>query len=108
MKHLRLLMLLMVCLASRGQDPTGTLEGLISDPSGAAVTNAEVTARNPQTGFAATQRSERDGSFHFSNLRVGVYELRVNADGFARFTASDVRVDINRTVRFPVSLTIES
>ena len=107
MKPLRFLLLLMVCLA-RGQNPTGTLEGQISDPSGAAVAQAQVTARNPQTGFAATETSERDGSFHFSNLPVGSYELRVSAEGFARFTASDVRVDIDRTVRFPIRLIIES
>ncbi|HUJ23586.1 MAG TPA: carboxypeptidase regulatory-like domain-containing protein [Bryobacteraceae bacterium] len=106
MKHFRLILLTALCLAARAQDPTGTLEGQIADPSGAAVTKADVSAQNAQTGFAATQRSASDGSFHFSYLPVGDYELRVSAQGFAAFTASAVRVDINRTVRLPVRLDV--
>ena len=107
MKQLSLLVLLFVCASARAQDPTGTLEGQILDPSDAAVTQAVVAARNSQTGFSATQHSGMDGSFHFSSLPVGDYELRVSAQGFAAFGAAPIRIDINRTVRVPVKLEVE-
>ena len=107
MRQLSLLALLFVCLSARAQDPTGTLEGQILDPSDAAVTQATVAARNSQTGFTATQHSVIDGSFHFGSLPVGDYELRVSAKGFAAFSVSPIRIDINRTVRVPVKLAVE-
>jgi hypothetical protein len=48
-----------------------------------------------------------DGSFRFSSLPVGDYELRVSAKGFAPFSVSAIRIDINRTVRVPVKLEVE-
>jgi outer membrane receptor protein involved in Fe transport len=97
-----------VCLSwhLQAQDPVGVLEGHVRDSSGGAVSAAEVTASNPQTGFSAKQRSADDGSFHFSSLPVGEYDLHVGADGFAAFTASAIRIDIDRTVRVPVKLEV--
>src|SRR5438309_1770847 len=46
------------------QDPTGTLEGRITDPSAARVPGAEVIAANSQTGLSARLLSSYDGSFH--------------------------------------------
>src|SRR5215471_2796936 len=86
------------------QDPVGVLEGMVNDPSGAAVPGAEVTVRNPHKGLSTTQRTASDGMFGFASLPVGDYDLRVNADGFAAFTVSSIRVDIGRTVRIPVKL----
>jgi hypothetical protein len=88
------------------QDPTGTIEGQIEDPSGGSVEGAQVKACNTQTGFCAMQDSAAGGSYHFSYLPVGIYELRVAANGFAPFTASGIHVDIGRTLRFPVSLAL--
>src|SRR5215471_10423486 len=78
--------LLFVSLAL-SQDPTGVLQGQIKDPSGARVPKARVAVRNATTGFSANQDSEQDGSFRFSYLPVGEYELQVSAVGFAEFKA---------------------
>jgi len=101
-------LLSLVCLSwsLHAQDPVGVLEGQINDPSGATVSAAEVTVSNPQTGFTAKQHSANDGVFHFASLPVGQYDLRVNAEGFAAFTASSIRIDIGRTVRIPVKLVV--
>ena len=106
MKVLFFVSLLSVCPWALAQDPTGVLEGQILDPSSAAVHQASVTAQNAQTGFKATQRSAPDGGFHFSSLPVGDYELRIAADGFTPYTAAQIHVDINRTVRLSVKLEI--
>ncbi len=88
------------------QDPTGVLEGRVADPSGATVPRAGVTAQNQATGFVASQTTTQAGTFHFSYLPVGIYNLRVNAPGFSDFEATGIRIDVDRVVSFPVSLQI--
>jgi hypothetical protein len=105
---MRKLALLGVCLCSLvgAQDPTGVLEGQVTDASAGRISNAEVTVRNSQTGVAMSIRTSPLGDFHFSNLPVGEYSLRVVAPGFTPFSASSIRVDIERVVNFPVSLEV--
>lgn len=106
------LRILLVCVPlalapfSLAQDPTGVLQGQISDPSAATVPNAKVTARNISTGFTASQQSSQSGEFHFSYLPVGEYDLVVSSAGFADFEAKDIRIDVDRVVSFPVRLEI--
>ncbi len=97
---------LLIASAAFCQDPTGTLEGRIVDPSGSFIPQADVTVTNPATGFTAHQPSSTSGAFRFSYLPVGSYRLLVNANGFAPFQASDIRIDVDRVVNFPVNLSI--
>src|SRR5580658_7523037 len=92
--------LLYVCLCAlvRAQAPIGTLEGQITDPAAALVSNAEVSVHNAQTGLTRTVHSSHQGSFHFSDLPIGVYLLEVNAQGFAPYSASSIRLDIGQVV----------
>lgn len=93
------------CASVRAQEPVGTLEGQITDPSSAIVSGAEVSAHNTQTGFTRTARSSSQGSYHFSNLPVGEYSLSVNANGFAAFTTT-LHVDIGQVVTYPIALQV--
>jgi hypothetical protein len=99
-----LLLCASLCAIASAQDPTGTLEGRITDPSSALVLGADVNVTNPQTGLTRTVKSSGDGAFHFSNLPVGEYTLTVNAAGFAPFSASSIRLDIGQIVTYPVAL----
>ncbi|MDQ2773850.1 MAG: carboxypeptidase regulatory-like domain-containing protein [Acidobacteriota bacterium] len=88
------------------QDPTGVLEGQVTDPSSARVPRARIAAENLSTGFIANQESARDGSFRFSYLPVGEYDLHVGGAGFADYDAHGIRIDVGRVVDFNVPLTI--
>src|SRR2546421_11073244 len=90
------------------QDPTGVIQGQITDPSGASVPNAEISARNTHTGFVAAQHSARDGAFHLSYLPVGEYDLHVSAQGVASYDFFGIRVDVNCFISLPFSLQIGS
>ncbi len=104
---LRRLKILLFCAPMvLAQDPTGRLQGQITDPSGASVPGASVTVRNSATGFVAREQTERDGAFYFSFLPVGEYALRVSAPGFAAYDAPHIRVDVDRTINLPVELRI--
>src|SRR5665213_2216110 len=65
------------------QEVTAQIVGSITDPSGAIVENAEVTATNLETAYSATVYSGADGAFRFLKLAVGTYEVSVGKDGFA-------------------------
>ncbi len=99
---------LIVAAPLMAQDPTGILEGQVTDPSAAIVQNAKVVAQNQATGFQATQFTSRNGSFHFSYLPVGDYSLHVTSPGFSEFEISRVVIDIDRVVNIPVRLDIRS
>src|SRR3954470_16315040 len=108
LRFFHLLSLAAICGLALAQDPTGTLEGRITDPSAARVPGAEITVVNSQTGLSARLISNNDGSFDFSYLPVGQYHLIVRAKGFANYQADSIRIDVNRIVSVPVDLVIAS
>src|SRR5580692_3183532 len=97
-----------LCVVLRAQTPIGTLEGQITDPAAALVSNAEVSVHNAQTGLTRTVHSSRQGAFHFSDLPIGSYLLEVRAQGFAPYSASSIRIDIGQVVSWTVQLQIAS
>ena len=57
--------------------------GRVTDPQGAVVPGAQVTARHIETNIAAERVTDGDGRFRFPYLRVGPYEIAVHLQGFA-------------------------
>lgn len=100
----------MACLYVTGmaQEPIGALEGQVTDPSNGAISGAEVTARNAQTGLTRTARSSARGTFHIANLPAGEYAIEVNAQGFAPFAAQAVRVNIGQAALYDIRLEVAS
>src|SRR3990167_8849104 len=64
------------------QMPTATILGVVKDSTGAVVPGASLTARGTETGQTRTAASAGDGSYRFSALPVGSYEVRVEQSGF--------------------------
>lgn len=88
------------------QDPTGTLQGSVTDPSGARVPHASVSVENIQNGRTISQQTTGAGEFYFGYVPVGDYRVRVTQSGFAEFESALVRIDLNRVVDVPVSMTL--
>ncbi len=63
---------------------TGSISGVITDPSGAAVPNATVVAINSGTGAAHMARTDAHGNYVLPLLAPATYTLTVNATGFAK------------------------
>ena len=95
-----------LCAAATAQEPTGAIEGQITDPSNLAVTGAQVTAHNEQTGLSRTARSSTNGTFHIASLPAGEYAVEVGAPGFAQFSARGVRVNIGQSALCDVRLEV--
>ena len=81
---------------------TGRLTGTVTDPQGAAVPNASVGLLLPG-GKASllTTRTDSAGIFDFSAVRPDVYDLVVEAMGFAKYTQEQVKVDPAREQQLP-------
>jgi len=61
---------------------SGNIQGVISDPSGAAIANATVRLRNVETGVTASTVTSGTGNYRFSSLEPGRYVVSAEASGF--------------------------
>lgn len=78
--------------AAQSLGNAGTIEGTVTDPSGAVIPKAQVTLHNPVTGHSQSTQSATDGSFRLTNIPPNPYHLEVAAPGFAPFAQNvDVR-----------------
>lgn len=68
------------------------VQGSVTDPSGKAVPNAQVTLTNTATGVTQTTTASADGFYRFSSLPPGTYSVKAEAKGFEAKTISDVAV----------------
>ena len=84
------------------QNATATMVGTVLDPQGAVVPGANVVARNVDTGIERTTKSTSDGLYRFGNLPPGVYDVRVEAQGFSNAQAKGVQLQVGeqRDVNF--------
>ena len=83
---------------------TASIQGTVSDPTGAAVPNAKVTVTNTDTATSRITSTDGAGLFSLPNIPVGAYSLTVEAAGFSGFTQMGVlevgnNVQINPTLR---------
>ena len=81
-----------------------TLEGTVSDTSGAVIPNAKVTLHKPLTNQSRTVTTDEQGFFRAEQLAVGSYEVRVEQMGFASYRQAGVGVSLGQTVRLDIVL----
>jgi hypothetical protein len=84
-----------------------SVSGRVTDPSGAVVQGAQVTARQIDTNVTNTTETDRDGRFRFPYLRVGQYEIKVQQRGFAD-AARLLTLTVGAAFELPVTLAIEA
>jgi hypothetical protein len=102
------LLALMAALDNRAtaQVLYGTLVGSVSDPTGAAVPNAAVTATNQGTGQQWTTTTNPLGAYALTSLPPGTYEVAISAQGFRTFTRRNIPLPANGTVRVNATLEV--
>jgi outer membrane receptor protein involved in Fe transport len=85
---------------------TGGIEGNVTDPSGAAISGAEVAATNTATAVTETIVTNGDGAYRFPSLIPGPYSVTIKKTGFAEFTRVDIRIDAGIGVRVDAKLPV--
>jgi hypothetical protein len=103
MRYIALAFVCLLCLTSRAAAQSlgnaGTIEGTVVDPSGAVVTNAQVSLHNAVTGYEQSAVSGSDGGFRLTNIPPNPYHLEVSAPGFATYSQN---IDIRNAVPLQV------
>ena len=76
-------LLLIACLRAPAQgETTSAIEGVVTDPAGAAIPNAVVTLAGSENGTKRVVRTDDSGRYSFPQLKPGLYSVRVEAEGF--------------------------
>src|SRR5580704_11011248 len=84
---------------------TASIQGTVSDPSGAAVARAKITLENVANHVTATTTSDADGSYRFVSLAPGSYKISVEAPGFSKAETA-LTLETNQNLNVPVSLKV--
>jgi hypothetical protein len=91
---------------SSSQTFRGSINGAITDASGAVVPNAKVTATDVATGVVRDTVSSGAGEFSFNDLPQSNYTVKVEAVGFQTTEATGVQVQAGKIYTLPVKLTV--
>jgi carboxypeptidase family protein/TonB-dependent receptor-like protein len=99
---------LFVFFSSRLQAQTfrGGINGAITDPSGASVPGAKVTATDTATSVVRETVSSGAGEFSFNDLPQSNYTVKVEASGFQATVATGVQVQAGKVYTLPVTLSV--
>jgi hypothetical protein len=88
-----------------GQAGTGTITGIITDPAGAAIPNANVEVKNTDTNAPYPTVTTGTGAYTVPQLPPGPYSVTVTAPGFKQLNRAGITVDAGQTV--PLDLTLQ-
>ncbi len=97
---------LSTCSFLQGQSTYGAITGSVTDPSGAAITDAKVTLTNLGTAETRTQPTSADGLYSFVNLIPGNYKIDVEKPGFKRITRTPIVVEVQQSAKIDVTLPV--
>ncbi len=85
---------------------TGSISGVVTDPSGAVISGATVVATDTHTGIKNSVVSDSRGFYSFPSLPVGTYSVEVTLSGFKTFSKSGLVIDANSALRADASLQV--
>ncbi|MGH9406466.1 MAG: carboxypeptidase regulatory-like domain-containing protein [Terriglobia bacterium] len=91
-----------------GQIVTGSITGQVTDPSGAAVPGAKISAQNTATSVKTVAQTNGSGVYAIRFLPSGNYTMTVTANGFSTENIAAFSVEIAQTVKIDVALKIAS
>lgn len=88
------------------QSFSGTITGVVSDPSGAAIPGASVMLTNKFTQEVRTARAEATGRYTFSRLLPSTYSLKVTQTGFREYVRPEFQLTTNQSLEINVELAV--
>ena len=87
-----------------GQTITGSVRGTVTDPTGAVISNAKVTATNVETGVATGSSTDTSGLYHVQFLSIGNYTITTTAGGFNTATVGPFKLEIDQIAKIDVKM----
>src|SRR5437667_4195812 len=102
---IRLLIAFLLTTGSAWAQFTASIQGTVTDPSGAAVGQAKVTIENVETHILGTTTSNAEGEYRFLSLAPGSYKISVEAAGFSTVRTT-VTLETNQNLSVPIALKV--
>ena len=90
----------------QAQTATGSIAGVVNDPSQAPITGANLTLTNTATNESRTTTTNNLGYYSFPLLPPATYQLKVNLAGFRSFVVEHMTLDVAQTLEQNVGLQI--
>ena len=87
---------------------SGSVAGVITDPSSAMVPKAKVALEDPEKGIVLNSETDDSGRFLFRSVPPSTYRLTATAEGFQGQTRTGIRVDVNQNVTVDFSLSLRT
>ncbi|MGB6131452.1 MAG: carboxypeptidase regulatory-like domain-containing protein [Acidobacteriaceae bacterium] len=110
---LRIHLLALVCVGcgllmhgAAGQEVTAAVNGQVTDPSGAVIANAAITATDVNRGSKFTTKSDAAGEYELPRLPVGTYTLQAEAPGFETVVHSAFTLVLNQAARINFAMPV--
>ena len=88
------------------QEVTAAINGVVTDPSGSAVSGAKVTAKDLDRGTTYPTTTNSDGAYSLPRLPIGNYELRVENPGFQSAVQSPIVLQLNQVAKVNIQLQV--
>ena len=105
----RLLLLLTPALIwAQSQANTGAIEGVVTDPSGAALTGAQVSILNTGTNFSRELKTDSEGRFRGLLLPLGAYKVTIKAPNFATTVREGLDLAVGQTIVLSLALQVSA
>ena len=89
---------------AQSQATTGSIEGSVTDATGAVVPDAKITATNLQTGLVREVTTNAEGLYRLQSLPVGDYDVMIEKQGFATLKRASVKVQVGQKVPLDVQV----
>ena len=108
-RHLRLLLLLTSLGAANvllAQADRATIEGIVTDPSGAAIADAKVDITQIETNTVTPLKTNEVGRYFAANLPLGTYRVAVEKAGFRAAQVDNLILQSQMSVRADVKMTV--
>jgi hypothetical protein len=96
--------MLSVSTLSRAQTITGSVNGTVTDPSGAVIPNATIAAHNVDTGVDTKTTSNNTGDYNIRFLQIGHYTVTVSGAGFSTYTSPQFTLEVNQIAKIDAKL----
>lgn len=103
---LSVILLVVCCVVSRAQTITGSVNGTVTDPSGAVIPNAKVMATNTETGVATETTTNTDGVYNIRFLQIGNYKVTIDAPGFATTIYGPFALETGQNAKIDAKLSL--
>jgi hypothetical protein len=86
------------------QSTFGSIVGVVKDPGEASVAGAQITLTNLDEHTQRNAVTDTNGGFEFVNLKPGLYELLIHADGFSDYKVPSLQLDARQNLRLDAAM----